>query len=85
MKLLITILITSKQIYSDETFKKLYQAFMPNYKELYEPKGFQEKKDNEIVEENNDSAEEKEENEEEEKKEEEQKEEEGKVTDSNLL
>ena len=76
LKLLITIIINSKQIYSDETFKKLYQAFMPNYKELYEPKGFQEKKDNEIVEENNDSAEEKEENEEEEKKEEEQKEEE---------
>ena len=36
LKLLITIIINSKQIYSDETFKKLYQAFMPNYKELYE-------------------------------------------------
>ena len=81
LKLLITIIINSKQIYSDETFKKLYQAFMPNYKELYEPKGFQEKKDNEIVEENNDSSEEKEENEEEEKKEEEQKEEQKKEED----
>ena len=35
IKLLISIIINSKEMYSDETFKKLYQAFMPNYKELY--------------------------------------------------
>ena len=36
LKLLITIIINSKEMYSDETFKKVYQAFMPNYKELYQ-------------------------------------------------
>ena len=70
LKLLITIIINSKQIYSDETFKKLYQAFMPNYKELYEQKDLKEKKDNEVeVEEENEEDEEQNEENEEEKKE----------------
>ena len=51
LKLLITIIINSKQIYSDETFKKIYQAFMTNYKELYDPKSLRENKNNENEEE----------------------------------
>ena len=68
LKLLITIILNSKQIYSDETFKKLYQAFMPDYKELYKQKKIKEKV-NKINDDDNDSNEEEEENEEEDKKE----------------
>jgi hypothetical protein len=67
LKLLITIIFNSKQIYSDETFKKLYQAFMPDYKELYKQKKIKEKA-NKINDDDNISNEE-EENEEEDKKE----------------
>ena len=75
LKLLITIIINSKQIYSDETFKKLYQAFMPNYKELYEEEGLKEKsaKEKQAEEELNEEEEEKEENDEDKKDEEEEK------------
>ena len=76
LKLLITIIINSKQIYSDETFKKLYQAFMPNYKDLYEPKGKKDNKDND--EEENGENEEEENEIEEEKNDEEKKEDEEK-------
>ena len=79
LKLLITIIINSKQIYSDETFKKLYQAFMPNYKDLYEQKGKKEKKDNDEEENGDNEENEEEENEiEEEKNDEEKKEDEEK-------
>ena len=44
IKILITIVMNSKEMYSDETFKKIYQAFMPNYKELYKEKDPNEKK-----------------------------------------
>jgi hypothetical protein len=44
LKLLITIVMNSKEMYSDETFKKIYQAFMPNYKELYNEKEQNDKK-----------------------------------------
>ena len=44
LKLLITIIINSKEMYTDETFKKIYQAFMPNYKELYQETDPNEKK-----------------------------------------
>ena len=74
LKLLITIIINSKQIYSDETFKKLYQAFMPNYKELYEEEGLKEKNNKEKQnEEEQNEEEEKEENDEEQKDKEEEK------------
>ena len=69
LKLLITIIINSKQIYSDETFKKLYQAFMPNYKELYIVNKKKEKGDEINDEEENESDEEESEENEEEKKE----------------
>ena len=69
VKLLITIIINSKLIYSDETFKKIYQAFMPNYKELYEPKNFKDNKKNDEDEEN-DEEDEDDENEEDKKDEE---------------
>ena len=36
--------MNSKEMYSDETFKKIYQAFMPNYKELYKENDPNEKK-----------------------------------------
>lgn len=79
LKLLITIIINSKQIYSDETFKKLYQAFMPNYKDLYEEKGKKSKKDNGEEENGENEENEEEENEiEEEKNDEEKKEDEEK-------
>ena len=79
LKLLITIIINSKQIYSDETFKKLYQAFMPNYKDLYEEKGKKNKKDNGEEENGENEENEEEENEiEEEKNDEEKKEDEEK-------
>ena len=58
LKLLITIILNSKQIYSDETFKKIYQAFMPNYKELYEPKDSNEKQEKENEDEKDDDNEE---------------------------
>ena len=72
LKLLITIILNSKHIYSDETFKKIYQAFMPNYKELYEAKTVIEKKveeeeKNEEENENEDEDEEKKEGDEEQK------------------
>ena len=60
LKLLITIIINSKQIYSVETFKKLYQAFMPNYKDLYETKDHKSNKkedDNENDDENEEGKE----------------------------
>ena len=60
LKLLITIIINSKQIYSVETFKKLYQAFMPNYKDLYETKDHKNNKkedDNENDDENEEGKE----------------------------
>ena len=44
LKLLISIIINSKEMYSDETFKKIYQAFMPNYKELYNETDINDKK-----------------------------------------
>ena len=44
IKILITIVMNSKEMYSDETFKKIYQAFMPNYKELYKENDPNEKK-----------------------------------------
>ena len=44
LKILITIVMNSKEMYSDETFKKIYQAFMPNYKELYKEKDPNDKK-----------------------------------------
>ena len=67
LKLLITIIINSKQIYSVETFKKLYQAFMPNYKDLYETKEHKNNK-KEDDNENDDENEEEKENEEEEER-----------------
>ena len=70
LKLLITIILNSKQIYSDETFKKLYQAFMPNYKELYQTKKIKEKA-NEINDDEDDNNEEEEKEEEKEEGEEE--------------
>ena len=69
LKLLITIILNSKQIYSDETFKKLYQAFMPNYKELYQTKKIKEKA-NEINDEDDNNEEEEKEEEKEEREEE---------------
>ena len=65
LKLLITIILNSKQIYSDETFKKLYQAFMPNYKELYQTKKIKEKANEINDEDDNNEEEEKEEEKEE--------------------
>ena len=35
VKLLITILINSKQIFNDDTFKNIYMKFLPDYKSLY--------------------------------------------------
>ena len=67
LKLLITIIINSKNIYSDENFKKLYEAFMPNYKEIYESEGVEENKEDE--EENEEEKEEKNEDEDNETKE----------------
>ena len=60
-------------MYSDETFKKLYQAFMPNYKELYQDKD-QKDKNKEKKEENEEEEEEEEEKEKEEEDENEEKE-----------
>ena len=62
IKLLISIIINSKEMYSDETFKKLYQAFMPNYKELYEDNESEEKDKKEKNEEEEEEEEENEEN-----------------------
>ena len=62
IKLLISIIINSKEMYSDETFKKLYQAFMPNYKELYEENESEEKDKKEKNEEEEEEEEENEEN-----------------------
>ena len=62
LKLLISIIINSKQIYSDETFKKLYQAFMPNYQDLYKQKDLKEN-NNEINDEEEEDEEEEEKNE----------------------
>ena len=56
MKLLITIIINSKQIYSIETYKKIYDAFMPDYKLLYQKKNF--KKEKEEKEENDENEDE---------------------------
>ena len=67
LKLLISIIINSKQIYSDETFKKLYQAFMPNYKDLYKQKNVKENRNEINDEEEDEEEEEKNEGEEEEK------------------
>ena len=73
LKLLISIIINSKEMYSDETFKKLYQAFMPNYKELYQDKD-QKDKNKKKKEENEEEEEEEEEKEKEEEDENEEKE-----------
>ena len=62
LKLLISIIINSKQIYSDETFKKLYQTFMPNYQDLYKQKDLKEN-NNEINDEEEEDEEEEEKNE----------------------
>ena len=66
IKLLISIIINSKEMYTDETFKKIYQAFMPNYKELYEDNESDEK--NKDKEKNEEEEEEEEENENKKKK-----------------
>ena len=64
LKLLITIIMNSKEMYTDETFKKLYQAFMPNYKELYQDKDPKDKNKKKEESEEEEEVEEEEENEE---------------------
>ena len=68
LKVLISIIINSRQIFTDETFKKLYEAFMPNYKDLYKGKIEVEKKPKNEEEEEDENDEEEDEEEKEEKK-----------------